>query len=79
MVDFSTDVGDIVYPDDIHRLDRYVNQLRDGDELVISVDANDAHQTDSILTFLRKNGMKFHTEGSHDGKEYYIVARRKLH
>ncbi|MBC9783686.1 hypothetical protein GJ688_08235 [Heliobacillus mobilis] len=79
MADIFTHLGDIIFTADVHKIGDMIERLKDGDELIISLEANDAHQADSILAFLDRNGMDYHAEGSHDGKEYRIIARRKLH
>ncbi|GIW48847.1 MAG: hypothetical protein KatS3mg079_323 [Caloramator sp.] len=47
------------------------------DELVITIDAEDATQTENIYRLLEDNGFEITVKGGHDDNKYNIVARRR--
>ncbi|KAB2951862.1 hypothetical protein F9B85_11330 [Heliorestis acidaminivorans] len=61
-----------ILSDRIRELDRH-------DELVIIMDAKDAHQQDRVFEFLRLQGFDYQPQGSHDGNEYRVIAKRRFH
>lgn len=64
--------------DSVNRLQEAMSELDPGGEIRITLENADAHQADSILGLLDENGFDYQSKGSHDGKTYYINAKRKL-
>ncbi|QGG49071.1 hypothetical protein [Heliorestis convoluta] len=56
-----------------------IRELDRQDELVIIMNAKDAHQHDKVFEFLRARGLDYQPQGSHDGNEYRVIARRRFH
>jgi hypothetical protein len=64
---------------DIRRLQERIDEVGYADELTINLEAADAHEANSIIELLDENGFSHEIRGSHDGRTYSIIARRKLH
>lgn len=56
-----------------------INELGPGGEITITIEAAAAHQADPVFEVLDESGFDYQSKGSHDGRSYYINARRKLH
>ncbi|WP_066632970.1 hypothetical protein [Desulfolucanica intricata] len=63
----------------VNCVQRVINEVSDGDELTINLESADAHRADPIIELLDESGFDYQAKGSHDGRSYYINARRKLH
>ncbi len=46
------------------------------DQLVIVMEAADAHQADQVIEILEAHGFDYQPKGSHDGRDYHIIAAR---
>ncbi len=51
--------------------------LAERDEVHIIIEAADAHQAGKVMKLLRDYGFDYQPRGSHDGRRYHLVARRK--
>lgn len=51
-------------------------QIEKNDHLTITLEAADAHQADRIMEVLGAYGFEYQPRGSHDGRDYHIIASR---
>jgi len=72
-LNFSGELG----PSDNQKLLHTLKDVGKEDELVISIDANDAHQADQIFGILNKHDFQVLPKGSESGLTYSILAKRK--
>lgn len=77
MADITISVGEYISFDDVKRIIESAKKLDAEDELIVSLNSVDAYKADSIFTVLEKNNFDLSTKGGHDGKNYYIIARKK--
>lgn len=56
-----------------------INQLQDGQEIVITMEAADAHQAGPVIELLEQAGLDYQSRGSHEGRAYFLIGRRKPH
>lgn len=56
-----------------------LHNLGPDEEVTIVVESADAQQADPVISLLAESGFDYQSKGSHDGKSYYINARRKAH
>lgn len=54
-----------------------IQNMKNEDELIITIDKYDDDQSDYIFAILEKNNFEVLTKGSHDGEEYHIIAHKK--
>ncbi|RJX16705.1 MAG: hypothetical protein C4575_14830 [Desulforudis sp.] len=62
----------------VDRVRAAINELGAGGEITITIESADAHQADPVLEVLDESGFDYQSKGSHNGRSYYINARRKL-
>lgn len=79
MSELSFSAGSEIDISDVNRLEEILIEMQGQDEITISLEATDAHETDIIMDLLEKHGLDYQAKGSHDGKHYYITARPFIH
>lgn len=47
------------------------------DQLMIVMEAADAHQAGRVMEILEAHGFDYQPRGSHGGRDYHIIAARK--
>lgn len=62
----------------VNRVLAAIHELGPGGEITITIESADAHQADPVLEVLDESGFDYQSKGSHNGRSYYINARRKL-
>lgn len=63
-------------PDAVDRVRDTLDRLEPGEEIIINIESADAHQADPVIGLLERSGFDYQAKGSHDGKNYYINARK---
>ncbi|MGB9841068.1 hypothetical protein [Thermovenabulum sp.] len=61
---------------DIQNLNKTLEKLEPGQEIIIQLEAADAHQADVVIENLRNSNFDLQPHGGHNG-EYYIIAKKK--
>lgn len=79
MSDYRINFGSIIDQLDQRRLTDVLNIVGDDDELIITIEAEDAAQTENIYRLLENNGFEITVKGGNDDNKYNIVARRREH
>lgn len=59
------------------RLLDIMKEIGPEDELIITMDGDDEAQEAYIFSLLRENGFEILPKGSHDGRQYHIIAHRR--
>ncbi|EYE88928.1 hypothetical protein Q428_05330 [Fervidicella metallireducens AeB] len=77
MSDYRINFGDKIGPSDTNKLLDLLNVVDKDDEIIITVEASDAHQTNNVINLLERNKFNVHTKGTHDGKTYNISATKR--
>ncbi|WDC85501.1 hypothetical protein PL321_09600 [Caloramator sp. mosi_1] len=77
MSDYRINFGSIIDQLDQRKLLDVIDIIGKNDELVITIDAADATQTESINRVLENNGFEITVKGGHDDNKYNIIARRR--
>ncbi len=73
LLDFSGELG----PSDNQKLLHTIKNVNHEDELLITMDSNDAHQADQIFRILDNHQFQYLPKGTGSGAKYQIYARRK--
>lgn len=60
----------------IARVRTTLPQIGKNDQLMIVMEATDAHQADRVMEVLEAHGFDYQPRGSHDGRDYHIIAKR---
>ncbi|MCL6561193.1 MAG: hypothetical protein K6U74_20880 [Firmicutes bacterium] len=63
----------------VSRVQEAINQLQDGQEIMITMEAADAHQAGPVIELLEQAGLDYQSRGSHEGRTYFLIGRRKPH
>lgn len=61
----------------VQGLEQLRSALAETEQVNVVVEAADAHQADRVMEILEAAGFDYQPRGSHDGKSYHIIARRK--
>ncbi|MBZ4663783.1 MAG: hypothetical protein JG776_1498 [Caloramator sp.] len=77
MSDYRINFGSIIDQLDQRKLLDVIDIVGKNDELVITIDAKDATQTENINRVLENNGFEITVKGGHDDSKYNIIARRR--
>ena len=62
---------------DDSRLEDILKNVGEEDELIITMDANEAEHSEQLFDILKNHGFEVLPKGGHDGKQFHIVAHRK--
>ncbi|MBO8128862.1 MAG: hypothetical protein H0Z39_06650 [Peptococcaceae bacterium] len=76
MASLVVDMGPAISANSIDKLKETINKVGPNDQLVVSMEAADAHEADAVLEILRKKGFNYQAKGSHDGRTYRVIATR---
>jgi len=74
--DITIDLGPAINSNAINKVKSILGKSREGDRIVISMEAADAHQADAISELLKANGFDYQPKGSHNGNRYHIIATK---
>jgi hypothetical protein len=77
MAERMISVGSYVTLTDVKRIVDTVKHMSAEDQLVVSMNRQDSYEAQNIFSVLEKNDFKWSTKGGHDGRDYYIIARKK--
>jgi len=59
------------------KLLKTIKDVTTEDELIISMESEDAHQADQLFAMLDENQFKYLPKGDETGHKYHIYAKRK--
>ncbi|HYE82990.1 MAG TPA: hypothetical protein VEG39_12600 [Clostridia bacterium] len=78
MVERMLSVGSYVTLNDVKRIVDTVKHMDDSEQLVVSVNSQDSYNAQNIFSVLEKNNFEWSTKGGHDGRDYYIIAKKRV-
>ncbi|KRQ86086.1 hypothetical protein ABG79_02120 [Caloramator mitchellensis] len=77
MSDYRINFGSVIGPSDTNKIYDILSILSEDDELIITMDGTDVHQSDEITKILEMNGFDVSQKGGHDDNKYHLIARRR--
>ena len=77
MSDYRINFGRVIGPSDTNKILDMLPILNNDDELVITMDGTDAHQSEEVIKILEMNGFDVAQKGGHDDNKYHLYARRR--
>lgn len=78
MGDITIHLEPVITNEGLEQLKSTLAKLNANDHINIVVEGADAHQADRVMEILRASGFDYQPRGSHDGRSYHIMARRKI-
>jgi hypothetical protein len=78
MVERMISVGSYVTLNDVRRIVDTVKHMDDNEQLVVSMNSQDSYHAQNIFSVLEKNNFQWSTKGGHDGRDYYIIAKKRI-
>ena len=76
MKEIYLNIGKEINSHDIQNLNKTLEKLEPGQEIIILLEAADAHQADAVIENLRNKNFDLQPHGGHNS-EYYIIAKKK--
>ncbi len=77
MVERMITMGNFVNISDVRRIVDVVKQIGDNEQLVLTMNSQDSYKAENIFSVLERHNFTWSTKGGHDGRDYYIIARKK--
>lgn len=78
MIERMISVGSYVTLNDVRRIVDTVKEMGNEEQLVVSMNSQDSYKAQNIFSVLEKNNFEWSTKGGHDGRDYYIIAKRRV-
>lgn len=78
MIERMISVGNYVTLNDVRRIVDTVKQMDSNEQLVVSMNSQDSYKAQNIFSVLEKNNFEWSTKGGHDGRDYYIIAKKRV-
>jgi len=78
MAERMISVGSYVTLNDVRRIVDTVKHMDEHDQLVVSMNNQDSYKAQNIFSVLEKNNFEWSTKGGHDGRDYYIIAKKRV-
>jgi len=63
---------------DVGRIVNAVKNMGSDEQLVLSMDSQDSYRAENVFSILEKYDFEWSTKGGHNGREYYIIAKKKI-
>lgn len=78
MIERMISVGSYVTLNDVRRIVDTVRKMDENEQLVVSMNSQDSYKAQNIFSVLEKNNFEWSTKGGHDGRDYYIIAKKRI-
>lgn len=78
MVERMVSVGSYMTLNDVRRIVDTVKHMEANEQLVVSMNSQDSDKAQNIFSVLEKNNFEWSTKGGHDGRDYYIIAKKRV-
>lgn len=78
MIERMISVGNYVTLNDVRRIVDTVRKMNEDEQLVVSMNSQDSDKALNIFSVLEKNNFEWSTKGGHDGRDYYIIAKKRI-
>lgn len=77
MVERILPLGDFVTINDVRRVVEIAKDMNEDEELMLSVNAQESDKIENIFSVLELYNFECSTKGGHEGRNYFIIARKK--
>jgi len=77
MAERMISIGSYVTLNDVRRIVDTVKHMDTEDQLVVSMNSRNSFEAQNIFSVLERNDFEWSTKGGHDGRDYYIIARKR--
>lgn len=77
MVERILTLGDFLTINDVRRVVEVAKDMNEDEELMLSVNSQESDKVANIFSVLERNNFECSTKGGHEGREYFIIARKK--
>ncbi|MHB1393598.1 MAG: hypothetical protein ACYCYE_11105 [Clostridia bacterium] len=78
MIERMISVGSYVTLNDVRRIVDTVRHMDNNEQLVVSMNSQESYKAQNIFSVLEKNNFEWSTKGGHDGRDYYIIAKKRI-
>jgi hypothetical protein len=78
MVERMISVGSYVTLNDVRRIVDTVKHMDSNEQLVVSMNNQDSYKAQNIFSVLEKHNFEWSTKGGHEGRDYYIIAKKRI-
>jgi uncharacterized protein (UPF0262 family) len=78
MIERMISVGSHVTLNDVRRIVDTVKDMHDDEHLIVSMNSQESYKANNIFSVLEKNNFEWSTKGGHDGRDYYIIAKKRV-
>lgn len=78
MVERMISIGSYVTMNDVRRIVDTAKHMEANEQLVVSMNSQDSYKAQNIFSVLEKNNFEWSTKGGHGGRDYYIIARKRV-
>lgn len=62
---------------DVRKVVERIKDIEMGEELIIQINSQDSYKAEEMFSVLEKEQYQWSAKGEHDGRDYYIIARKK--
>lgn len=62
---------------DVRKVVERIKDIDADEELIIQMNSQDSYKAEGIFSVLEKEQYEWSAKGGHDGRNYYIIARKK--
>lgn len=62
---------------DVRKVVQRIKDIDADEELIIQMNSQDSYKAEGIFSVLENEKYSWSAKGGHDGKDYYIIARKK--
>ena len=77
MVERTISLGSYITINDARRVVAAAKEIGPDEQLIVSMNSNEADKAENIFSVLEKNDFECTTKGASNGHDYYIIARKK--
>lgn len=78
MAERMISIGSYVTLNDVRRIVDTVKHMDTADQLVVTMNSQNSFEAQNIFSVLERNDFEWSTKGGHDGRDYYIIARKRM-
>jgi ureidoglycolate hydrolase len=77
MIERMINISNSINLNDVRRIVDTVKQMNEDEQLVLSLNSQDSYEVGNIFSILERHNFEWSTKGGHDGRDYYIIAKKK--
>lgn len=77
MVERILALGDYLTINDVRRVVEAAKDMNEDESLILSMNSQESDKVANIFSVLERHDFECTTKGGHNGKDYYVIARKK--